>query len=759
MISGKKGLALIKLREAGFRIPAFVVIEQKDCSSSSLQKIVEEKLPQVNFFAVRSSFVGEDDKNKSFAGYFYTALGVTKENLEKECQKVIASYKGGSGEVILQEFINSDTAGVIFSNAGNNKMAINSNFGLCQPVVEGKPCDEFIIDRTSKRILSKKIEKQKEAAYFKNNKFQNESAENQSLSDSQVREIVEKALEIEKLFNMPQDIEFCFYKQQLLILQSRPITKTIFSDNEKVFYDNANIAESYSGTVLPLTLSFVQLIYSEVYKDLLCASGVPKKKVEQNRHIFNSLVANFYGKLYYNMNSWYEMMAFLPGYKRNKKNFELMISSNVRAEAIKNIVPGPLFSLKYYLLVAGKLILFPITVYRFKIGIKKRLTYYSNQPIAEMSFSECEKLFKEIQSTTLKKWYVTVENDTALMTVLGKMHSQDKGVFNSIRITTHTVSANQINELGNLSSLLMADRNIALAVNEKNKVRFLEGLAANKELNKIYTEYFTTYGGRFANELKLESDDLSDDFEKLSALIKSYNKFQPGISAIKSKPLRATPLSIIIRYFATNREEMRLLRSNMFSVVRKIFLRIGKIYADQQYISKPKDIFYLSINEVFNSEPKKKFDLKNIIAYRKKKYLDYNLISLSSHFSLGKNEAPKIETEILQNQSILHGSTGCSGTITGKARVFSEFSIPDPIDFDILVAKHTDPGWVPLIGLCKGLIVEYGGVLSHASIVSRELGIPTVVGASGATTAIKTGDIVELNGDLGTITIKSNEGK
>jgi pyruvate,water dikinase len=759
MISGKKGLSLIKLWEAGFRIPAFIVIEQKDCSSSSLQKIVEEKLPQVNFFAVRSSFVGEDDKNKSFAGYFYTALGVTKENLEKECQKVIVSYKGGSGEVILQEFINSDTAGVIFSNAGNNKMVINSNLGLCQPVVDGKLCDEFIIDRTSKRILSKKIEKQKEAAYFKNNKFQNERAENQSLSDSQVREIVEKALEIEKLFNMPQDIEFCFYKQQLLILQSRPITKTIFSDNEKVFYDNANIAESYSGTVLPLTLSFVQLIYSEVYKDLLCASGVPRKKVEQNGHIFNSLVANFYGKLYYNMNSWYEMMAFLPGYKRNKKNFELMISSNVSAEAIKNIAPGLLFSLKYYLLVAGKLILFPITAYRFKIWIKKKLAYYSSQPIAEMSFSECEKLFKEIQSITLKKWYVTVENDTALMTVLGKMHSQDKGVFNSIRITTHTVSANQINELGNLSSLLMADRNIALAVDEKNKVRFLEGLAANKELNKIYTEYFTTYGGRFANELKLESDDLSDDFEKLSALIKSYNKFQPGISAIKSKPLQATPLSIIIRYFATNREEMRLLRSNMFSVARKIFLRLGKIYSEQQYITSPKDIFYLSINEVFNSEPKKKFGLKNIIANRKKEYLDYNLISLPSHFSLGKNEAPKIEAEILQNQSILHGSTGCSGTITGKARVFSEFGIPDPIDFDILVAKHTDPGWVPLIGLCKGLIVEYGGVLSHASIVSRELGIPTVVGASGATTAIKTGDIVELNGDLGTITIKSNEGK
>ena len=88
--------------------------------------------------------------------------------------------------------------------------------------------------------------------------------------------------------------------------------------------------------------------------------------------------------------------------------------------------------------------------------------------------------------------------------------------------------------------------------------------------------------------------------------------------------------------------------------------------------------------------------------------------------------------------------------------MFTEFGIPDPIDFDILVAKHTDPGWVPLIGLCKGLIIECGGILSHASIVSRELGIPAIIGVNGATKILKTGDIVELNGKLGIITIRSN---
>lgn len=531
------------------------------------------------------------------------------------------------------------------------------------------------------------------------------------------------------------------------------------SSGVKIFYDSANIAESYSGTVLPLTMSFVNLVYSAVYKDLICASGVPRKKVEKNTDIFDSLVANFYGKLYYNMNSWYAMMAFLPGYNRNKKNFELMISSNVRSKAAKDIAPGPLFSVGYYLLVGLKLITFPIIASNFKNWIKKQLDKYSSLPIAEMPFAECEKLFWGLVSGPLKRWYVTVENDTALMTLMGKIHSEDKEIFNLIRITAHTVSANQVKELKKMSSLLMADKKIVQAINEKSKEKFTQGLAANLPLKKNYEAYFATYGGRFANELKLESDDLNEDFGKFSALIKTYNQTEFGKPSIAKRPQSIGLINRMIRYFATNREEMRLLRSNMFSVVRKIFLRVGTLCFEQQYIDAPKDIFFLSIDEIFDKGFIRSPGLKNIIAQRKKEYSDNSLINLASHFSLRKNETPKIQTETHSNQNMLHGSTGCPGIVTGKARVFNEFSIPDPIDFDILVAKHTDPGWVPLIGLCKGLIVEYGGILSHASIVSRELGIPTVVGVSGATTAIKTGDVVELNGNLGTITIKSNAAK
>ncbi|MCF7834368.1 MAG: hypothetical protein K9L98_03830 [Candidatus Pacebacteria bacterium] len=754
MYLGGKSKSLIKLEEEGFKVPAFVVLSQPECSDESLQNILQQKFPRTNLFAVRSSFVGEDGKDKSFAGYFYSALGVSRENISNECKKVISSYKGGCGDVILQEFICSTTAGVVFSNAGSNTMIINATLGLCESVVKGKPCDEYIISRLNNNLLSEKIEKQKEVIYYRDNKFEHNIKSEKSLSDDQIKEIVEKSIEIERLFKTPQDIEFCFLEKELFILQSRPITKPVYSDDEINFYDSANIAESYSGIVLPLTLSFVKLIYSEVYKDLVCASGISRKKIDRHTGIFDSLTASFYGKLYYNMNNWYKMMSFFPGYKRNKNNLELMISSNIDNEIEREIKPGVIFSIYYYFVVVLKLVIFPVTVFSFKKKIKKILRSYSKLPIDQMSLDECHELFQNFLSVPLKKWYIAVENDTALMTILGKIHLKDKDAFNTINITSHTVSANQVRELKKLSDLLVKDQNIAQAIISKNKEDFTQCLLNNKKLKDLYDRYFIIYGGRFANELKLESEDLKEDFEKLSSLIQIYGKTNLIKPASKNSSMKKGLLISLISFFATNREEMRLLRSNIFSLVRRVFMRIGVIFSEKGYLKESKDIFYLSIDEIFNKKLNNNSGLLNIVNKRKEEYSKYTSKVLPSHFSLHKGDSPEVVTETYEDKDILQGSASSLGSVSGRVRVFNEFYIPDNIDFDILVTSHTDPGWVPLIGLSKGLIIEYGGILSHASIVSRELGIPAIVGVKNATKILKTGDFVEINGKLGSIVIK-----
>ncbi|MBQ7959206.1 MAG: phosphoenolpyruvate synthase, partial [Oscillospiraceae bacterium] len=75
----------------------------------------------------------------------------------------------------------------------------------------------------------------------------------------------------------------------------------------------------------------------------------------------------------------------------------------------------------------------------------------------------------------------------------------------------------------------------------------------------------------------------------------------------------------------------------------------------------------------------------------------------------------------------------------------------------IIVAKMTDPGWVFLLSNSKGIISEKGSLLSHTAIISRELKIPAVVGVKDASDLIKNGDIIELDGNSGSIKICGKE--
>jgi pyruvate,water dikinase len=76
---------------------------------------------------------------------------------------------------------------------------------------------------------------------------------------------------------------------------------------------------------------------------------------------------------------------------------------------------------------------------------------------------------------------------------------------------------------------------------------------------------------------------------------------------------------------------------------------------------------------------------------------------------------------------------------------------------DILVAPSTDPGWTPLFLSAGGLVVETGGYLSHGAIVAREFGIPAVVNLPGILDRLKNGDMVEVDGTSGVVTLLGPE--
>jgi rifampicin phosphotransferase len=94
-----------------------------------------------------------------------------------------------------------------------------------------------------------------------------------------------------------------------------------------------------------------------------------------------------------------------------------------------------------------------------------------------------------------------------------------------------------------------------------------------------------------------------------------------------------------------------------------------------------------------------------------------------------------------------------NGVFEGKVIVVRKFDPKINVKGKILVAEHTDPGWTLLFLNAKALIVERGNALSHASIVSREIGIPAVVAVEDVCNKLKNNDNVIVNGSTGEITI------
>lgn len=113
-------------------------------------------------------------------------------------------------------------------------------------------------------------------------------------------------------------------------------------------------------------------------------------------------------------------------------------------------------------------------------------------------------------------------------------------------------------------------------------------------------------------------------------------------------------------------------------------------------------------------------------------------------------------TEIVKVGDVLQGVACSAGEYTGTARIILDPFDPSGLDArDILVTLNTDPSWTPLFLASGAVVVNLGAVGSHASIVSRELGIPCVASVADATKKIPDGANITVNGSTGTITINS----
>jgi pyruvate,water dikinase len=315
----------------------------------------------------------------------------------------------------------------------------------------------------------------------------------------------------------------------------------------------------------------------------------------------------------------------------------------------------------------------------------------------------------------------------------------------------------------------------------------LEAIAAalerHPELAGEYTAYLARFGDRTVNELKLESATLHDDplplFRAVGALARQgtaeaaacaptaadrlrRQSRQQVADALAGHPLRRAAFGWVLKHArrrVRDRENLRLERTRLFGRVRRIFLELGRRLHAADALDDARDVLYLEVEEIlaFVDGRSTCTDLRALAGLRRAEF---------QRWETGPVPDDRFETHgpvylghdfrqarIRPDQSgDERRGLGCSpGVVSGRVRIVTD---PHAVDLErraILVAEHTDPGWIMVFPSALGVIVERGSLLSHAAIVARELGIPAIVSVPGVMQWLKDDDHVELDGSTGTI--------
>jgi rifampicin phosphotransferase len=211
------------------------------------------------------------------------------------------------------------------------------------------------------------------------------------------------------------------------------------------------------------------------------------------------------------------------------------------------------------------------------------------------------------------------------------------------------------------------------------------------------------------------------------------------------------------------RERGRTTAAKLLHELRLAGLELGRRAVERGVLSDPHDVFMLFENELdaFLADPA---SFPDLLAERKRIYLEQ--FDLVPPFVVAGDVPSATEwvrrvsvtaTELPVGE-VATAISGSPGTARGRARVVLS---PDDVDElqpdEILVAPITDPSWTPLFVGASAVVVDVGAPFSHAAIVSRELGIPCVVSLSNATKRIRTGDLIEVDGTAGTVTVLTRE--
>ncbi|MDD3147226.1 MAG: PEP/pyruvate-binding domain-containing protein [Candidatus Riflebacteria bacterium] len=900
---GGKGGNLLKLTQAGADVPAFAVLTRDcfdefissfrdefnarlkaiDCSSPDRIAITAgelracicgHKIPDQirtelfatlhallktdGFVAVRSSALGEDSKEFSYAGMLDTCLFRRTE--DEICEAVLTCWssifsdravayrnmrgipqEGVSMAVVVQEMIDGVASGVTFTvnptTRYEDEILITSVFGLGEGLVSGTlDSDQFIcLKKEGYPVIEKQLADKVEKLVFdleknfgtKTVSVPAEMAGKASLTDAQLRSIATVCHRIEGSYsNVPQDIEWTIDGEgRVRILQARPIT-TIEQPvpSERLFktiWDNSNIVESYSGVTTPLTFSFAIYAYHRVYVQFCQVLMVPDEEIKANDFAFANMLGFLNGRIYYNLKNWYKLISVLPGYSYNSRFMEGMMGVKVSYEKNEQKKPMGFFQ-KYFVELPRLGLVGANLLYRFwrtDIEVKRFMSVYQAMydKYKDFDFSKAAAhrlvdIFNELDNTVLSHWKAPIINDFMAMIFYGVLDAlmkkwnlnADPSLKNDLLAGQGNVESTlPLRTIQKIARFVAADSELKELFKTSTAPQLKEMFipvpgndrpASHQQLGGQIAEYLEKYGYRAMCELKLEEPSMNERPEFLFDMIKNYSAApmpEEGDVGDKERLVRETAerkvretlgddglffgliKKIDVLMFVANwakkamavREYQRFARTRMYGLVSRIYKGFGQRFVERGLIDKVDDIFYLTMQETLEyvTGTARSQKLRELAALRRAEFEEYKAMEeLPDRIeTTGITYCNDLTRGMLPAQAgdddpdIIRGIGGCSGKVTGKVKVILNPGDDMSLNGEILVAARTDPGWVPLFATASALLIERGSMLSHSVIVARELGLPAVVGATGVTKKVKTGDVVELDGTTGIVKVIS----
>ena len=843
-LGGKAG-ALARLASAGLPIPEWFVVPPAALTAgngaafrlgedlaSEIVAAARAVAPDAKFFAVRSSALDEDGAEHSFAGQLDSFLFVPPARIP---EKVEAVWRSGFSErllayrrerglvgppsppaVMVQRMIDAEVAGVAFSadpvSGRRGQAVVSAVFGLGTALVSGEAdADTFAIDRRGS-VVSRHIAQKRSAHRAAPDTPEGVVAtliplaqmEQPTLTDAQAAGVAALARATARHFGRPQDIEWALADKTIWLLQSRPITSLAGladPDGELNLWDNANIAESYSGVTTPLTFSFARGIYEAVYREFARLMGVPARRIEENRDLFPRMLGLIDGRIYYNLVSWYRLLALLPGFAINRGFMEQMmgVKEGLPPEILAKLTPaGRWARLRDGFALAGSclgLLRNHLTLARQIERFYERLNTALQPPpvpLEEMRPDELVAHYRDLERQLLLRWDAPLVNDFFAMVfygvlrqLAGKWCGDVDGTLQNDLLCAEggMISAEPARRVRELAAIAARDPQAVATLCAGSPGEIERWLAGAPEFRAGYQAYLERFGDRCIEELKLESRTLHDEpMTFLRSVGQFARRFGPADStvagagdarlraaaearvaqAMAGHPVRAAALRWVLKHTRArvrDRENLRFERTRLFGRVRRIYVELGRRFHAAGRLAEPRDVFYLTVEEAlgFVEGTTATADPGALAALRKTEFAAFRdrpapADRFATRGAVHLGNLFRVPTgTVAPAGEALKGLGCCPGIVRARARVITDPRQAVIETGEILVAPRTDPGWIMLFPSAAGLLVEHGSLLSHSAIVARELGIPAIVSISGVTAWTKTGEWLEMDGSTGVV--------